>query len=154
MKTSYTAEGSSRERHFVLLALASKSFKGPIDELEALLVSFLLLLIRKKTISEVQKKNDKVNKNSKGNQKHHKVFLLSMNMESSGNFGINKRLGLQSFNSTQSGHILEKKGSISYEKKGYKKSTFFSFSSKKGTFFSLSRGTFFSCYPYADTLNA
>ena len=154
MKTSYTAEGSSREHHFVLLVVASKSSKGPIDELEALLVSFLLLLIRKKTISEVQKKNDKVNKNSKGNQKHQKVFLLSMNIESSGNFGINKRLGLKSFNSTQSGHILEKKGSISYEKKGYKKSTFFSFSSKKGTFFSLSRGTFFSCYPYADTLDA
>ena len=67
-----------------------------------------------------------------------------MNIESSGNFGINKRLGLKSLNSTQAGHILEKKGSISYEKKGY----------KKGTFFSFSKGTFFSCYPYADTLNA
>ena len=60
MKTSYTAEGSSTEHHFVFLTVASKSCKCPIDELEASLVSFLLLLIRKKTISEVQKKNDKV----------------------------------------------------------------------------------------------
>ena len=43
MKTSYTAEGSSTEHHFVLLVVASKSSKGSIDELEALLVSFLLL---------------------------------------------------------------------------------------------------------------
>lgn len=64
-----------------------------------------------------------------------------MNTEISGNFGINKRLGLKSHKSTEPGHILEKKGSISYDKKGC----------KKGTFFSFSRGTVFSCYSYADT---
>ena len=144
MKISYTAEGSSTEYHFVLLVVASKSSKDPIDKLEALLVSFLFLLTRKKTISEVQKKNNKVNRDSKGKQKHHKVFLLLMNIDSSDNFGINKRLGLKSPNSTQPGHILEKKGSVSYEKNRF----------KKGTFFPFSRGTFFSCYPYADTLNA
>ena len=74
MKTCYTAEGSSTEHHFVLLVVASKISKGSIDELEALLVFYLLLLIRKKTISEVQKKNDKVNKNSEGKQKHIRSF--------------------------------------------------------------------------------
>ena len=76
-----------------------------------------------------------MNKNSKGKQKHHKVFLLLMNIESCGNFEINKRLGLKSLNSTQPGHILEKKGSISYEKKGYKKGTFFHFQAKEANFF-------------------
>ena len=50
-----------------------------------------------------------------------------MNTEISGNFGINKRLGLKSHNRTEPGHIFEKKGSISYDKKGYKKGTFFHF---------------------------
>ena len=77
-----------------------------------------------------------------------------MNTEISGNFGINKRLGLKSHNRTEPGHILEKKGSISYDKKGYKKGTFFHFQAKKVTFSSFSRGTVFSCYSYADTLNA
>ena len=72
-----------------------------------------------------------MNKNSKGKQKHRKVFLLSMKIESSGNFRINKRLGLKSLNSTQPGYIIEEKGSISYEKKGYKKGTFFHFPAKK-----------------------
>ena len=60
MKTNYAAEGSSAEHHFVLLAVASKSSKGSKDEPEALLVSFLLLVIRNKAICEVQKKNNKV----------------------------------------------------------------------------------------------
>ena len=144
MKTSYTAEESSTEHHFVFLVVASKSHKGPIGELEALLVSFLPLPIWKKTISEVQKENDKVNKNSKGKQKHHKVFLLSMNIESSGNFGINKRLGLKSLNSTQPGHILEKRGSISYEKKRHKKRHIF-FTFKGHLFFMLPLCWYIKC---------
>ena len=66
-----------------------------------------------------------------------------MNTEISGNFGINKRLGLKSHNRTEPGHISEKKGSISYDKKGYKKGTFFSFSSKKGYIFFIFKGLSF-----------
>ena len=68
-----------------------------------------------------------VNKNSKGKQKHHKVSALSMNIESSGNFRINKQVGLKSLNSKQLGHVLEKKARISYEQKGTKKAHFFHF---------------------------
>ena len=43
-----------------LLAVALEISEDPMDKLDTFLVYFLLLLIRKKTISEVQKKNDKV----------------------------------------------------------------------------------------------
>ena len=66
-----------------------------------------------------------------------------MNTEISGNFGINKRLGLKSHKSTERGHILEKKGSISYNKKGYKKRHIFPFSSKKIYIFFIFKGYIF-----------
>ena len=43
-----------------LLAVALEISEDPMDKLDTFLVYFLLLLIRKKTMSEVQKKNDKV----------------------------------------------------------------------------------------------
>ena len=94
MKISYTAEGSSTEHYFALLVVASNSSKGPIDELEALLVFFLLIFIylfeRKRSLKFKRKTTKSVKKNSKGKQTDHKVSLLSINIESSGNFGINK----------------------------------------------------------------
>ena len=51
MKNSYAAEGSSMEKQFLSLAVASESSKGPMDELKTsknlLIVSLLLLLKRK-----------------------------------------------------------------------------------------------------------
>ena len=43
-----------------LLAVALEISEDPMDKLDTFLVYFLLLLIRKKTMSEVPKKNDKV----------------------------------------------------------------------------------------------
>ena len=55
-----------------------------------------------------------------------------MNTEISGNFGINKRLGLKSHNRIEPGHISEKKGSISYDKKrAQKRHIFFIFKQKR-----------------------
>ena len=67
-----------------------------------------------------------------------------MNTEISGNFGINKRLGLKSHKSTERGHILEKKGSISYNKKGYKKKAHFSIFKQKNLHFLRFQGAQFS----------
>ena len=48
------------QKTIFLLAAALESSKDPMNELETFFVYFLLLLIWKKTISKIQKKNNKV----------------------------------------------------------------------------------------------